>query len=51
MQKAAFKMNLSIKAEFKLNLFLSDSKLILVSKSFKQPYNMIFLKCLDFLSK
>lgn len=24
------------------------SKLILVSKSSKHPYNMIFLKCLDF---
>lgn len=27
MQKAAFKVKLSIKAEFKLNLFLFDSKI------------------------
>ena len=27
MQKAAFKMNLAIKAEFKLNLFLFDFKI------------------------
>ena len=49
MQKAAFKVKLSIKAEFKLNLFIS--KLNLVSKFSKQPYNMTLQKCLDFLTK